>query len=103
MQGRTHPTTAMQSKDKKTKPSDSAAVDAYMLALTHPLRELTAAVRRTILAAEPCIGEEIKWNAPAFFYTGEMEPFDPKEFRRHLIVFNFHRKACPRLALLHGD
>jgi hypothetical protein len=93
----------MQSKAKKTKPPDSAAVDAYMLALTHPLPELTAEVRRTILAADARIGEEIKWNAPAFFYTGAMEPFDPKEYRRHLIVFNFYRKDCLRLVFWHGD
>ena len=93
----------MPSKDKNTKPSDSAAVDAYMRALTHPLAELAAAVRRAILAADPSVGEEIKWNAPAFFYTGAMEPFDPKEFRRHLIVFNFYREDCIRLVFWHGD
>jgi hypothetical protein len=86
-----------------TKPSDSSAVDAYMQALTHPLAELAAEVRRTILAADPSIGEEVKWNAPAFFYTGAMEPFDPKEYRRHLIVFNFYRKDCIRLVFWRGD
>jgi hypothetical protein len=45
-------------------------------------------LRQIILAAYPKIGEEVKWNAPAFFYTGEMEPFDPKEFRRYLAVLN---------------
>jgi hypothetical protein len=34
-------------------------------------------------AVDRSIGEEIKWNAPAFFYTGSMEPFDPKEYKRH--------------------
>src|SRR5437870_4813995 len=93
----------MQSKEKKTKPSDSASVDAYMQALTHPLAELLAEVRRTILDADPSIGEEIKWNAPAFFYTGAMEPFDPKEYRRHLIVFNFYREDCLRLVFWRGE
>jgi hypothetical protein len=37
-------------------------------------------------------GEHIKWNHPAFFYTGEIEPFDPKEYKRHLIIFNLHSK-----------
>ena len=93
----------MQSKEKNAKPSDSAAVDAYMQALAHPLAKLAAEVRRTILAADPSVGEEIKWNAPAFFYTGAMVPFDPKEYRRHLIVFNFYRKDCLRLVFWHGD
>lgn len=86
-----------------TKPSDPAAVDAFMSALRHPLADLAAALRRTILAADKRIGEEIKWNAPAFFYTGEMPAFDAREYRRHLVVFNFYRKDCIRLVFWHGD
>lgn len=43
-----------------TKPSDSAAVDAYMRKLKHPLADLAALLRSTILSAFPTIGEEIK-------------------------------------------
>ena len=86
-----------------TRPSDPAAVDAFMKGLKHPLASLAAALRRAILAADRTIGEEIKWNAPAFFYTGEMPAFDPKEYRRHLVVFNFYRKDCIRLVFWHGD
>ena len=93
----------MPSDTKTTKRSDSAAVDSYMQALKHPLADLTAVLRQTILAADPGIGEEIKWNAPAFFFTGPMEPFSPKEYRRHLVVFNFYRKDCIRLVFWHGD
>lgn len=32
-----------------------------------------------------------------------MKPFNPKEYRRHLIVFNFFRKDCLRLVFWHGD
>ncbi|MBK7783115.1 MAG: hypothetical protein IPJ57_01270 [Gemmatimonadetes bacterium] len=60
-------------------------------------------MRRAILAADARIGEEIKWNAPAFFYTGPMAPFDPKEYRRHLVVFNFYRQDGLRLVFWHGD
>lgn len=76
------------------KPSNPAAVDEYMRTLSHPLAELVAELRRTILAADRRIGEAIKWNAPAFFFTGPMAPFKPKEYRRHLVVFNFYRKDC---------
>ena len=93
----------MAGKPDTTKPSDSAAVDDYMRTLDHPLADLAAEVRRTILAADKGIGEEIKWNAPAFFFTGAMAPFDPKEYRRHLVVFNFYRKNCLRLVFWHGD
>jgi hypothetical protein len=88
---------------KTTKPSDPAAVDAYLKKLKHPQSALAATLRTTILAADPRIGEEIKWNAPAFFFTGPMEPFDPKEYRRHLVIFNFYRKDCIRMVFWHGD
>ena len=93
----------MLGKNQTTKPSDSAAVDAFMKTLKHPLADLAEALRRVILAVDPAIGEEIKWNAPAFFYTGPMEPFNPKEYRRHLVVFNFYRKHCLRLVFWRGD
>ena len=93
----------MPSRAKVTEPSDPAAVDAYMKSLKHPLSHLAQALRQAILAADPAIGEEIKWNAPAFFYAGAMAPFDPKEYRRHLVVFNFFRKDCIRLVFWHGD
>jgi hypothetical protein len=93
----------MATKTKQTRPSEMATVDAYMAKLKHPLADVAEALRKTILAADKSIGEEVKWNAPAFFYTGPMEPFDPKEYRRHLIVFNFFRKDGIRLVFWRGD
>ncbi|MBI5232553.1 MAG: DUF1801 domain-containing protein [Coriobacteriales bacterium] len=75
-----------------TKDSRPDEVDEYMRQLVHPLKDVVEALRQTILAADPSVGEEVKWNAPAFFYTGEMPPFDAKEFRRHLVVTNLHRQ-----------
>jgi len=89
--------------EKTTKASESESVDAYMKKLKHPKAELAESIRRAILAADKNIGEEIKWNAPAFFYVGPMEPGNPKEYRRHLVVFNFLRKDCIRLVFWHGD
>jgi hypothetical protein len=90
-------------KTKEKKASESQAVDAYLKALKHPLAALAQSLRRAILAADKSIGEEIKWNAPAFFYTGALAPFDPKEYKRHLVVFNFFRKDCIRLVFWRGD
>ncbi|MBO0799912.1 MAG: DUF1801 domain-containing protein [Blastocatellia bacterium] len=87
---------------KTTKPSESDKVDEYMLRLKHPLTDVVEALRQIILKTDPKIGEEVKWNAPAFFYTGEMEPFNPKEYRRHLIVFNLFKKDCIRLVFWGG-
>jgi hypothetical protein len=92
------------SKGKKQdrKPSAPAEVDRYMKALKHPLAEVVDALRRVILTAHPHVGEEIKWNAPSFFYTGEMAPSDPKLYRRYLVVFNLFRKDCVRIVFWGG-
>ena len=87
---------------KTTKPSESDKVDEYMKRLKHPLSEVAEALRQIILKTDPKIGEEVKWNAPSFFYTGEMEPFNPKEYRRYLVVFNLFKKDCIRLVFWGG-
>ena len=92
----------MTRKPRSTKPSAPDEVDAYMDRLKHPLAEVVEALRQIILKADPAIGEEIKWNAPTFFYTGEMKPFNPKEYKRYLVVFNLFRKDCIRLAFWRG-
>jgi hypothetical protein len=85
-----------------TKPSEPEKVDAYMAKLKHPLANVVAALRRIILSTDREIGEEIKWNAPAFFYSGEMKPSDPKEYKRYIIVFNLLHKDCIRLVVWKG-
>lgn len=88
--------------DFETKASNPDKVDAYMARLKHPLADVAAALRQAILEAHGDIGEEIKWNAPSFFYTGPMRPFSPKEYKRHVAVFNLHRKDCIRLVFPNG-
>ena len=73
-----------------------------MKALNHPLADVLEALRQIILTADREIGEEIKWNAPTFFFTGEMEPSDPKLYRRYLVVSNLYRKDCIRLVFWGG-
>lgn len=85
-----------------TKASDTGKVDAYMKQLKHPLSDVVEALRKIILSTDREIGEEIKWNAPSFFYTGEMAPFDPKEYKRYIIVFNLFQKDCVRLVFWQG-
>ncbi|UOQ53538.1 hypothetical protein [Hymenobacter cellulosivorans] len=41
--------------------------------------------------AYPAVAEQIKWNSPSFYYTGLIAPFDPKEYRRDIVVVNLHR------------
>ncbi|WP_448698694.1 DUF1801 domain-containing protein [Mucilaginibacter sp. AW1-3] len=72
--------------------SNSEAVSTYIEKLDAPVAAIVEALRRIILSADAEIGEEIKWNAPSFFYTGEMRPFNPKEYKRHIIVMNLHKR-----------
>jgi hypothetical protein len=84
------------------KASEPDKVDSYMRKLKHPLADVVGALRRIVLSTDSGIGEEIKWNAPAFFYTGAMKPFNPKEYKRHIVVFNLYRKDCVRLVVPSG-
>lgn len=93
---------AKKTKNASTKPSEPEKVDAYITKLKHPLADVVTALRKIILSTDREIGEEIKWNAPAFFYSGEMKPFDPKEYKRYIVVFNLPRKDCIRLVFLKG-
>jgi hypothetical protein len=85
-----------------TKPSNSAEVDKFMKGFKHPLKHVAEELRQVILSTDKAIGEEIYWNVPSFFYTGPMQPFKPKEYKRHIVVFNFFRKDCVRLIFLRG-
>ena len=85
-----------------TKPSEPEKVDAFMQALKHPLANVVETIRKIILSTDREIGEEIKWNAPTFFYSGEMKPLNPKEHKRYLVVFNLYQKDCIRLVFPSG-
>ena len=93
----------MKAKEvKSTKPSEPDKVDDYIKKLKHPLANVVKALRRIILSTDCEIGEEIKWNAPTFFYAGEMGPFNPKEYKRYIVVFNLYKKDCIRLVFPSG-
>ena len=91
-----------QKTGPSTKKSEPYKVDAFMAKLQYPLANVVEALRRIILNYDPEIGEEIKWNAPAFFYAGEMSAFDPKQYKRHIAVFNLFKEDCVRLVFPTG-
>ena len=84
-------------KDNTVKLSEPDKVDEYMHKLQHPLSKLVETIRQIIVNTDKAVGEEIKWNAPAFFYTGKMKPFNPKEYKRHIAVLNLTKKDCIRI------
>ncbi len=76
----------------KSKSIDNTAlVTAHIQKLEPTLGETVETIRQIILSTDAEIGEEIKWKNPTFFYTGEMKAFDPKEYKRYIIVMNLHK------------
>jgi hypothetical protein len=69
----------------------SAAVDEFMKALDHPLKEGIERVRLGILGSNPRITEHIKWNAPSFCMNGEDK-----------VTFNLHPKGRVQLIFHRG-
>ena len=77
---------------KKVTKSDSELVTDHIQKLSPLYKEIIEALRVLILKTDKQIGEHIKWNSPAFYYTGEMKAFDAKEYKRDLVVANLSQK-----------
>jgi hypothetical protein len=77
---------------KSAQQSGEDQVNAFIQKLDHPLKDTVDKLRQIILQTDKTIGEQVKWNSPAFWYTGKMKPFDPKEYKRDIVVFNLHKK-----------
>ena len=98
----------------KAKLTDEEQVSEHIKKLEPALAQVVETLRQMILSTDPEIGERIKWNNPSFYYTGEMVEFDPKEYKRDLIVMNLHKgrimlvfpsgaKVNDQSGLLEGD
>ncbi|MBE9466302.1 DUF1801 domain-containing protein [Dyadobacter subterraneus] len=85
------------SKSKKKTPvkppklSDKEQVTEHIQKLDPELGKVIEAIRKIILSTDKEIAEHIKWNNPSFYYTGEMKPFEPKEYKRDIVVMNLHK------------
>jgi len=55
---------AAPTAERKSAPNE---VDAFMIALKHPLKAEIEALRVIILGADRRIAESVKWNAPSFY------------------------------------
>ena len=71
--------------------SDHDQVTEHIKKLDAIIRDTVEKLRQIILGVNPEISDRIKWNNPSFYYTGDMKPFDPKEYKREIIVFNLHK------------
>ena len=71
--------------------SDTEQVNEHISKLDSEIAPIVQTIRELILSTDASIDERIKWNNPSFYYTGEMAPFDPKEYKREIAVFNLHK------------
>ena len=71
--------------------SDEEQVTEHIKKLEPAVSEIVETLRKIILSTDKEIGERIKWNNPSFYYTGAMKPFDPKEYKREIIVMNLFK------------
>ncbi len=72
----------------KLKQTDTEQVTAHIQKLSPSIRPAVEYLRKVILSVSDEIKEHIKWNSPAFYYSGAMKDFDPKEYKRDILVMN---------------
>jgi hypothetical protein len=73
------------------KQSDTELVTALVEKLDAENKPTVEFLRQLILNADKEIAEQVKWNSPSFYFTGEMKAFNPKEYKRDILVINIHR------------
>ena len=80
----------------KIKLTDNELVAQHIERLPPDIQPAVQYLCRLILSIDPEIAEHIKWNSPAFYYSGEIKPFDPKEYKRDILVMNLrkHKIMC---------
>ncbi len=76
---------------KSIKLTDTEQVTEHIKKLDPAVGKIVQTLRKIILSTDKEIGERIKWNNPSFYFTGEMKSFDPKEYKREIIVFNLYK------------
>ncbi len=76
---------------KAVKPDATAQVDLFIQQLDPSLAAAVQALRQLILESSNSVGEHIKWNNPAFYYTEAIKDYDPKTYGRDMAVFNLHK------------
>ncbi|MEE1899429.1 DUF1801 domain-containing protein [Flavobacterium rakeshii] len=85
-----------------SKSTPTEQVIQHIAKMTPQVAKTMQAIREVILETSPEIGEHIKWNSPAFYYTGEMKAFDAKEYKRDLVVYNLRKNGSIMLVFPTG-
>lgn len=76
-------------KTAKLTPGEQVA--DYVSKLDQGRAKIVNALREIILGAAAEVGEQIKWNSPSFYFTGEVQSANAKEYPRDIVVLHLHR------------
>jgi hypothetical protein len=87
---------------KSIKKTEQETVSDYFDNLKHPMFDVVQAIRKVIVGTDKEIGEQIKWNSLCLYYTGDMKPFNPKEYKRDIVVFNLMKQESVLLVFPTG-
>lgn len=85
-----------------SKPTPNEQATQHIAKMIPQVAQTMQAIREVILESSPEIDEHIKWNSPAFYYTGEMKAFDAKEYKRDLVVYNLRKNGSIMLVFPTG-
>jgi hypothetical protein len=66
-------------------------VDAWFETYDNPMKEAVLRTREILLAADPRIGETIKWSTPTFTYRGNLVSVQPRA--KQFVSLLFHTGA----------
>jgi uncharacterized protein YdeI (YjbR/CyaY-like superfamily) len=81
---------------------NTAKVNHFLEATDHPFKKEIQLLRKIILSSHADMGEDIKWNAPCFSYTGEMERFTPRDSKRDIVFINYQATEYILAVFPHG-
>ena len=80
------------------------SVDEFMARHETPMKAEVQAVRDIIKGVNPAIGEQIKWNAPSYFYNGvDMVTFQLRPTDHVHLVFHHPAVVNIQSDILEGD
>ncbi|GAB1462250.1 DUF1801 domain-containing protein [Pedobacter sp.] len=74
-----------------TKYTNNEQVTAHIAKLPKNIQPAVTYLRELMLAIDDEISEHIKWNSPAFYYSGAMSAFNAKEYKRDILVMNLRK------------
>lgn len=76
---------------KEQKLSSKESVDLLIADKPDDLKKVINAIRQIVLKTDPLISEQVKWNSPSFYYTGEINSNNAKEYPRDILAINLNR------------